>query len=118
MEIFEVSDSSGLLGDSYVMWMQIDPHLLLFTLLPLLLGGDAMCINTSAAPLFVSRAVSASGTVAQHVGWQCLYLAGPGVLCGAFATAGFLTMYLGWDFWLCMVRALSRTRHSIGNCNP
>mmetsp|Transcript_12585 Transcript_12585/g.28486 ORF Transcript_12585/g.28486 Transcript_12585/m.28486 type:complete len:1167 (-) Transcript_12585:177-3677(-) len=90
MEIFEVSDSSGLLGDSYVMWMQIDPHLLLFTLLPLLLGGDAMCINTS---------------VAQHVGWQCLYLAGPGVLCGAFATAGFLTMYLGWDFWLCMVTA-------------
>ncbi len=36
-------------GDSYEMWMDIDPHLLLFTLLPALLAGDAMTIDTSVA---------------------------------------------------------------------
>jgi len=52
----------GVLGESYDMWMNIYPHLLLFTMLPVLLTGDAMTIDTS---------------VARQVGNQCLYLAGP-----------------------------------------
>merc|ERR1719284_637311 len=68
-------DRLGVFGQSYEMWMAIDPHLLLFTPLPALLAGDAMTIDTS---------------VAKRVGLQCLYLAGPGVLIGGFGTAGFL----------------------------
>jgi sodium/hydrogen exchanger 10/11 len=68
-------------GDSYQMWVNIDPHLLLFTLLPALLAGDAMTIDTS---------------VAKSVGLQCVYLAGPGVLIGSFGAAFFLDNYIGW----------------------
>lgn len=75
----------GVWGESYDMWMHIDPHLLLFTLLPALLAGDAMTIDTS---------------VARRVGMQCLYLAGPGVLIGASLTACFLSFYLDWSFLL------------------
>merc|ERR1719409_337004 len=39
---------------------------------------------------------------ARRVGMQCLYLAGPGVLFGATATACFLMVYLGWSFLLSM----------------
>jgi len=78
-------EKMGVWGDSYDMWMQIDPHLLLFTLLPALLAGDAMTIDTS---------------VARRVGMQCLYLAGPGVLIGASLTACFLSFYLEWSFLL------------------
>merc|ERR1719399_475986 len=81
----EFYNKLGVWGDSYKMWMGIDPHLLLFTLLPALLAGDAMTIDTS---------------VAKRVGLQCLYLAGPGVLIGGFATAGFLMLLLDWDFYL------------------
>jgi len=88
IEGFNWEDDFGQLGTSYKMWMDIDPHLLLFTMLPPLLAGDAMCIDTS---------------VAQHVGWQCLYLAGPGVLFNAFAVGGFIKLYLDWEFKLCMV---------------
>mmetsp|Transcript_23241 Transcript_23241/g.51423 ORF Transcript_23241/g.51423 Transcript_23241/m.51423 type:complete len:1252 (+) Transcript_23241:95-3850(+) len=80
----------GVIGDSYDMWMGIDPHLLLFTLLPLLLAGDAMAIDTS---------------VAAHVGYQCLYLAGPGVIVQCFIIAGFLHVYIGWSFLLSLVTA-------------
>jgi sodium/hydrogen exchanger 10/11 len=80
----QLKDKIAVWGDSYDMWMSIDPHLLLFTLLPALLAGDAMTIDTS---------------VAKRVGFQCIYLAGPGVLIGAFATAGFLHIYPGtqWE---------------------
>jgi len=78
-------DDSGVFGTSYDMWMGIDPHLLLFALLPVLLTGDAMTIDTN---------------VAKVVAKQCLFLAGPGVLINAFATAGFLMLYLDWDFLL------------------
>merc|ERR1719453_1486205 len=71
----------GKWGDSYNMWMDIDPHLLLFTLLPALLAGDAMTIDTS---------------VAKRVAKQCMYLAGPGVAIGAFCTAFFLDAYIDW----------------------
>merc|ERR1719487_17218 len=75
------------------MWMQIDPHLLLFSMLPALLAGDAMTIDTS---------------VARSVAKQCMFLAGPGVLFGAFATALALYGYLHlvgieWEFMLCLV---------------
>merc|ERR1740127_257725 len=70
-----LKEKTGIFGDSYDMWMKIDPHLLLFTMLPALLAGDAMTIDTS---------------VAKRVYLQCLYLAGPGVLVNAFLFAGFL----------------------------
>eukprot|EP00928_Gymnodinium_smaydae_P023919 TRINITY_DN19542_c1_g1_i1.p1 TRINITY_DN19542_c1_g1~~TRINITY_DN19542_c1_g1_i1.p1 ORF type:complete len:1136 (+),score=198.70 TRINITY_DN19542_c1_g1_i1:54-3410(+) len=78
-----LKDVTGQFGLSYEMWMGIDPHLLLFMLLPLLLTGDAMTIDTS---------------VAKRVAMQCLYLAGPGVLINAMLAAGFLSFYLGWPF--------------------
>jgi NhaP-type Na+/H+ or K+/H+ antiporter len=81
---------AGAIGESYNMWMYIDPHLLLFTLLPPLVTGDAMTIDTS---------------VAARVAKQCLYLGGPGVAINGFATAAFLYSYLpyDWPFLLCLV---------------
>jgi len=84
-EGLEVKGEVGVFGQSYDMWMQIDPHLLLFTLLPALLAGDAMTIDTS---------------VARRVAYQCLYLAGPGLIANALLIAWFIWMYLEWDFWL------------------
>lgn len=89
-EGLKLKDNSGVFGHSYIMWMDIDPHLLLFTLLPALLAGDAMTIDT---------------TVAKRVAYQCLYLAGPGVLINAFLSAGFLMWYLDWSFLLSLVTA-------------
>mmetsp|Transcript_116033 Transcript_116033/g.300824 ORF Transcript_116033/g.300824 Transcript_116033/m.300824 type:complete len:1168 (+) Transcript_116033:66-3569(+) len=80
-------DSLGKIGRSYEMWMDIDPHLLIFTMLPMLLTGDAMTIDTS---------------VAKRVSSQCVWLAGPGVLASAFAAGTFLYFYLQWDFLLCI----------------
>eukprot|EP00931_Biecheleriopsis_adriatica_P026811 TRINITY_DN16249_c0_g2_i1.p1 TRINITY_DN16249_c0_g2~~TRINITY_DN16249_c0_g2_i1.p1 ORF type:complete len:1046 (-),score=213.54 TRINITY_DN16249_c0_g2_i1:188-3325(-) len=93
---FEGTESLGMLGVSYSMWMEIDPHLLIFTMLPVLLTGDAMAIDTS---------------VAKQVAGQCLWLAGPGVLLSSFATAAFLSAYLKWPFLLslCMGSVLSAT---------
>jgi NhaP-type Na+/H+ or K+/H+ antiporter len=85
LEGANVKESIGLWGDSYSMWMDIDPHLLLFTMLPTLLAGDAMTIDTS---------------VASRVGKQCLYLAGPGVLLSAMITAVVLKYFLDWSFLL------------------
>jgi len=81
-------DRLGVFGHSYEMWMTIDPHLLLFTLLPALLAGDAMTIDTA---------------VAKRVAYQCIYLAGPGVLVSAVLAALFLKAYLGWSFLLSLV---------------
>jgi NhaP-type Na+/H+ or K+/H+ antiporter len=71
------------------MWMGIDPHLLLFTMLPPLVTGDAMAIDTA---------------VAKRVMKQCLFLAGPGVCIAGFSTATFLYVYMPyeWDFMLCL----------------
>jgi sodium/hydrogen exchanger 10/11 len=76
-----------LVDRTYEMWMDIDSHLLIFTMLPVLLTGDAMSIDTS---------------VAKRVFSQCIWLAGPGVCVGAFGTAIFLNLYLGWDFLVCL----------------
>jgi len=77
----------GVFGRSYNMWMEIDPHLLLFTMLPALLAGDAMKIDT---------------TIARRVARQCIFLAGPGVLMNGFLAALFLWWYLPyeWSFLL------------------
>jgi len=88
MEGMELKSHIGVFGSSYDMWMGIDPHLLLFCLLPALLAGDAMTIDTG---------------VAQHVAYQCLYLAGPGVLVNALVVSAFLSVYLNWSFLLSMV---------------
>jgi len=88
-EAVDFESSFGAIGRSYGMWMRIDPHLLLFTMLPPLLAGDAMTIDTS---------------VAKRVAKACLYLAGPGVVVQAFTAALFLYFYLpfNWDFLLCL----------------
>eukprot|EP00928_Gymnodinium_smaydae_P082870 TRINITY_DN6613_c2_g1_i1.p1 TRINITY_DN6613_c2_g1~~TRINITY_DN6613_c2_g1_i1.p1 ORF type:complete len:1127 (+),score=184.34 TRINITY_DN6613_c2_g1_i1:243-3623(+) len=83
------SDALGMYGRSFLMWNHIDPHLLLYALLPPLLAGDAMGIDTN---------------VAKRVMGQCLYLAGPGVLVCTFITALFLwVLPFNWPFLLCMV---------------
>mmetsp|Transcript_13271 Transcript_13271/g.31057 ORF Transcript_13271/g.31057 Transcript_13271/m.31057 type:complete len:1203 (-) Transcript_13271:95-3703(-) len=88
VEWAKVRSNHSKFAESYYMWMGIDPHLLLFTLLPPLLAGDAMSIDTS---------------VAQHVAFQCLYMAGPGVLVNAFTVGGFLCWYLEWEVLLSLV---------------
>merc|ERR1719326_675213 len=57
-------------------------------MLPTLLAGDAMTIDT---------------TVARRVGKQCMFLAGPGVLINAFVAAVFLKYYFNWSFLLSLV---------------
>eukprot|EP00429_Kryptoperidinium_foliaceum_P053640 CAMPEP_0176094428 /NCGR_PEP_ID=MMETSP0120_2-20121206/47319_1 /TAXON_ID=160619 /ORGANISM="Kryptoperidinium foliaceum, Strain CCMP 1326" /LENGTH=888 /DNA_ID=CAMNT_0017428371 /DNA_START=190 /DNA_END=2856 /DNA_ORIENTATION=- len=73
------------LMNSYTGWVGVDPHLLLFTFLPPLLFSDAFAIDTH---------------IAKRTSGQCLLLAGPGVVIGSFATAGFCQYCLpyGWDF--------------------
>jgi len=78
-----LSDSLGPMGHSYVMWMDIDPHLILFSMLPALLTGDAMCLDTS---------------VARRVAKQCVYLASVGVCINGFLSAAFLYWYLPYDW--------------------
>eukprot|EP00929_Paragymnodinium_shiwhaense_P101924 TRINITY_DN65119_c0_g1_i1.p1 TRINITY_DN65119_c0_g1~~TRINITY_DN65119_c0_g1_i1.p1 ORF type:complete len:1365 (+),score=325.16 TRINITY_DN65119_c0_g1_i1:159-4253(+) len=85
-----LSKEMGIFGRSYVMCMDIDPHLLLFTMLPALLTGDAMGIDTA---------------VARRVSKQCIYLASVGVVVPAMVTAAFLYFYLpyNWSFNLSLV---------------
>jgi NhaP-type Na+/H+ or K+/H+ antiporter len=89
LEVERFYTKLGIIGRSHEMWMGIDPHLLIFTMLPALLTADAMTIDTS---------------VAIRVAKQCVYLAGPGVLFNAFATGIFLWVYLpyNWSFMLCL----------------
>lgn len=90
LEGADLKCDTGIVGQSYMMWMDIDPHLVMFTMLPCLLAGDAMTIDTS---------------IAKRVGLQCLYLAGPGLLIQAFSVAAFLKFYLDWSFLLSLVTA-------------
>lgn len=79
----------GKLSVSINMWINIHPHLLLFTFLPALLFGDCMCINWH--------------TFKRCLG-QILTLACPGVLMGTVATAAFtkLVMPYGWNWNVCL----------------
>jgi len=76
--------------DSYNDWSPIDPHLLLFTLLPPLLFGNAFVIDTH---------------MAKRTAGQCLIVAGPGVPIGAFVCAALLYFLLpyGWSFATCLM---------------
>ena len=79
--------SHSSLAHSLHMWQGIDPHLLLFAFLPALLFGDAMTMDTH---------------VESKCFWQCLALAGPGVLLGAGLTAlvaKFVLPY-GWGWMI------------------
>jgi hypothetical protein len=95
IELLGGEEHTGVVGSSYGMWMRIKPHLLLFTMLPVLLTGDAMTIDT---------------TVARSVASQCMYLAGPGVIINSLLPSLFLWLYLGsfyegWQsFNLCLVQ--------------
>jgi len=75
----------GAFGRSYQMWMGVDPHLILFTMLPALLAGDAMTLDTS---------------VARRVAKQCVYLASVGLVINAVLTALLLKLYLPYDWSL------------------
>lgn len=88
-EGLKLSQHLGNWGASYDMWMAINPHLLLFAMIPPLVTGDAMTIDTS---------------VARRVAKQCMYMAGPGVAVSAFIMALFLWAYLpyDWSFLLCL----------------
>jgi len=80
----------GALSRSINSWGGIDPHLLLFAFMPVLLFGDAMAVD---AHLLDQKL--------PHV----LLLAVPGVLLGAFATAG-LAMWVfpyDWTFVYCLL---------------
>jgi NhaP-type Na+/H+ or K+/H+ antiporter len=81
------ANTHGSLAHSLHMWEGMDPHLLLFAFLPALLFGDAMCMDTH---------------VESKCFWQCLTLAGPGVLLGAGLTAlvaKFMFPY-GWGWMI------------------
>lgn len=82
-------DSVAFFSRSYFNWMNIEPHLLLFTFLPALLCGDAMTIDT-----FVARRCCR----------QVFLLAGPGVVIGSFSTAAVLYYVLpyGWTGPTCL----------------
>lgn len=85
LEQYGAFDGSKQLLHSYYSWVDMDAHLLLFTLLPPLLCGDAMTIDMH---------------VAKKTAWQCLILAGPGVAVGSFATAAvcYYVLPYNWDF--------------------
>ena len=70
----------GAVSDSMHMWLHIDPHVLLYSFLPVLLFGDAMALNMH--------------VLYQKI-WQTLLLAGPGMLLGALAM-GVVAKASGW----------------------
>jgi sodium/hydrogen exchanger 10/11 len=86
-----LKDQLGVFGKSYSMWMAIDPRLLLFVMLPGLLAGGSMSMNT---------------TIARGIAQQCCFLAGPGGLIASFLMAGFLYVLVPeWSFLLCLTCA-------------
>lgn len=87
--LHEVTDGAlGQLSLSLDMWLEIDPHLLLYAFLPALLFGDSMGMSWHDF---------------KRCALQCVILAGPGTVIGCLTTAFFM-MYvlpLGWDFPTC-----------------
>jgi NhaP-type Na+/H+ or K+/H+ antiporter len=88
----------GLFSDSVEMWVNIDPHLLLFIFLPALVFGDAMHLNTHLFKKCFS---------------QCLVLACPGVILGTFGI-GWCARYIfpynwSWELSLMFGSILSAT---------
>lgn len=79
----------GSLSASLDMWLEIDPHLLLYAFLPALLFGDSMCMS------WIEFRGCAS---------QCLLLAGPGTVIGCALTGMFMMFVanLGWSSHICL----------------
>jgi sodium/hydrogen exchanger 10/11 len=71
------------------MWLHIDPHLLLYSFLPALIFADAVNLNIH---------------LAKRVFFQCMLLAGPGVVLGSLLNAlvGHYVFPYGWDWNLSM----------------
>ncbi|CAE8646431.1 unnamed protein product, partial [Polarella glacialis] len=79
-------NSLGVIGETNSMWLSIDPHLILWSMLPILIAGDGMSADT---------------TVSRNVAVQCIWLAGPGVLFIAIVTAYFVAWFIPvWSFKL------------------
>jgi NhaP-type Na+/H+ or K+/H+ antiporter len=77
-------EDHGAFSQSITMWENIDPHLVFFTFLPVLVFGDAMNFN----PHIFNKCFG-----------QIMILACPGVVLGTVLTAG-VAMYIlpyGWD---------------------
>eukprot|EP00434_Breviolum_minutum_P020185 symbB.v1.2.017800.t1/scaffold1394.1/size200789/23 len=84
----ETSGGLGTLSQSISLWIAMDPHLLLYVFLPVLLFGDAMSIVWHDF---------------QRTAAQCMVLAGPGVLIGTaliYLVAKFIFPY-GWGDFEC-----------------
>jgi len=67
------------------MWLKADPHLLIFVFLPPLVFSEAMSLNV---------------TLVKRCFWQCMILAGPGVVIGTvmIAVVGKYMLPYGWDW--------------------
>ena len=80
----------GVYSRSLKLWEHINPELLLYSFMPILLFGDAMQLNLH---LFYTKMR------------QCITLAGPGVLLASFVTAFFARHCLpyDWKWWNCCV---------------
>eukprot|EP00927_Polykrikos_kofoidii_P077505 TRINITY_DN74443_c0_g1_i1.p1 TRINITY_DN74443_c0_g1~~TRINITY_DN74443_c0_g1_i1.p1 ORF type:complete len:1155 (+),score=194.57 TRINITY_DN74443_c0_g1_i1:115-3579(+) len=78
----------GTFSKSLDMWVQMDPHLLLYAFLPALLFGDSMSMSWHE----FRRCLA-----------QCALLAGPGVVVGSTLTAFFArhVLKLDWDMNTC-----------------
>mmetsp|Transcript_35226 Transcript_35226/g.64351 ORF Transcript_35226/g.64351 Transcript_35226/m.64351 type:complete len:874 (-) Transcript_35226:113-2734(-) len=70
---------------SVALWSRADPHLLLFCFLPPLVFSEAMNLNV---------------TLVKRCFWQCMILAGPGVVLGTgmIAVVGKYMLPYGWDW--------------------
>lgn len=81
----------GHLGSSINRWKKLDPEMLLFLFLPILIFGEAMTLKWHHVKNGFAQAV---------------LLAGPGVIIGAFLMGSFVFFCLpmiGWSWNLCMV---------------
>ena len=85
----ETSNSLGVLSRSIRAWERIDPELMLFAFLPILLFGDAFSLNVH---IFEKKL------------WQCILLAGPGVILASLLTGvfAFFCMPYDWPWYLAM----------------
>eukprot|EP00439_Symbiodinium_sp_Y106_P087389 s397_g48.t3 len=84
----ESSQGLGTLSRSIALWMDIDPHVILYSFLPVLLFGDALSIVWHDF---------------RRTAMQCAVLAGPGVLIGTglmFIVSKYIFPY-GWGDYEC-----------------
>ncbi|CAE7514941.1 NHX8, partial [Symbiodinium microadriaticum] len=105
----------GHLGQSINEWKKLDPEMILFLFLPVLIFGETMSLKWQ-VNIFINYLILlyifmvADGTLYRHhikgALPQALLLAGPGVLIGAFTMGIFVYgLSLNWDWNLCMLFA-------------